>query len=177
MKEIIIKILKHFTKNQLISIILVLGAAYGGKIYIDKSEPKQNDNPATQIQINKLASIFYQYQKAQISKERSKDISNQKELEDLRSEYDAKIMLLADNLNEKESRRVKEMLEFAEKIKPKTDQVEVYTEEILIGPRLDTLSIVETDLSVIIPDTLVKDTLIKKSLFKKIVNLFNKQKK
>jgi len=122
MKKIILSILNKGTKKELIAIIMFLGTALGGKFYIDKQKPetKPVDN-TLQIELKTLSSEFYRFKKYEIEKDAAIERSNEIKLDNQKKEFDAKILLLANNLQANESKRVKDMLEFAESVKPKKE--------------------------------------------------------
>lgn len=178
MKDFILSILKKLTKNQLITLVMILGTAFGGKLYIDNKKPEviQVDN-TIQIQLKTLSSEFYRFKKYEIEKDAINKRSHEIDINNLQKEFNAKVLLVADHLETVESKRVKDMLEFAERVKPKeihiptepqesiehhipTDIVELHTDEINVAHNIDTLSI--------------KDTIIKKPFLKMVFGIFNK---
>lgn len=188
MKDFILSILKKLTKNQLITLVMILGTAFGGKLYIDNKSPevKPVDN-TLQIELKTLSSEFYRFKKYEIEEISLLKRFHEIEINNLQKEFDAKVLLLADNLQANESKRVKDMLEFAESVKPNTtiesailaastgdtiepqktiehpiptNIVELYTDEINVAHNADTLSI--------------KDSLIKKSFLKRVFGIFKR---
>jgi hypothetical protein len=166
-----------------LSILVITGM--GTYILNQKPEVKPVDN-TLQIELKTISSEFYRFKKYEIEEISLLKRSHEIDLNNLQKEFDAKVLLLADNLQASESKRVKDMLDFAESVKSKESRSvpeKIYTEK-GISIFLKSSESIEQPIPIYIEDTitfepcanelLVKDTLIKKSLFKKFIGIFNK---
>jgi hypothetical protein len=160
---------------------MILGTAFGGKLYIDNKKPEviPVDN-TIQIQLKTLSSEFYRFKKYEIEKDAINKRSHEIDINNLQKEFDAKVLLVADHLETVESKRVKDMLEFAESVKPKEKigpgPEEIYTEKEIDRTMLKSLpdngTVEINDTLGPGPDTLVQDQ--KRPFLKRVFGIFKR---